>query len=96
MKHNFIDDCFTEANYGQYYHGILAYLHATYEEAELIDPSDDGDECWELPKDFVVLYEVEDAETAHFSIGQLWFGTVNGKPVVACQNASPIGYYRKK
>ena len=92
---NFIDNCFTPENYGGYYFVILAFLRANYNEAELIDPSDDGDEMWELPGDFLIQFEIADAQTDKFSIGHLWFGTINGIPHVAEQNASPIGYYRK-
>ena len=93
---NFYDaNIFNPMNYGGYYEVILAFLHATPDTLELIDPSDDGDEMWELPGDFVVQFEITDAETLRFSIGHLWFGSINGIPHVAEQNASPIGYYRK-
>lgn len=93
---NFYDaDIFNPENYGAYYEFILAFLHADAETVELIDPSDDGDEMWELPNEFVIQFELNDVNTSNFSIGQLWFGSLNGIPHVAEQNASPIGYYRK-
>jgi hypothetical protein len=65
-------------------------------------------EIWELPKGFHVLVEMEDVkvppkvryprrpEEYGFTWGHVWFGYFRGEPVIAHQNASPIGFYYVK
>jgi hypothetical protein len=84
-------------SYGIFVGMFCAYLGVDTPE-EIIEycTTDDGDEVWTLPPQFIVVGEVDKASTADFAIGKLWFGVMDAKPCIAEQNASPIVFYVAK
>ena len=82
--------------YGEFGELILNFLNITTGgRVESFSPTDDADEVWSLPPQFVPSIIMRDVSTPDLAIGIVWFGVMDGKPCVAEQNASPIVFYRK-
>ena len=85
--------------YGEYADVILKFLNVdSIEEIEIyegIELDEDGED-WELPDRFIIDNIINDARSDGFAIGYLAFGHLNGRPMVAEQNASPFGFYTKR
>lgn len=85
-------------NYGVFIPMILQYLECeSITELELLDNSTENDEeGWLEPEDFVMLGKAENCSVPGFSIGELRFGTWRGRKVVLECNASPVAVLAKK
>lgn len=83
--------------YGKYGTIILAYFCvASVDELTDFNPTDDGDEVWELPPTFNIARTLIAVETEDLSIGNIYFGVIDGHICVAEQNASPLIFYKRK